>query len=51
MGLGDKNLWVIDVSNTRSLALEASCTRTIEVVFAGTQGCAGIYFFEEILEQ
>ncbi|MCY7332029.1 MAG: hypothetical protein LH649_05090 [Pseudanabaena sp. CAN_BIN31] len=51
IGLGDKNLWVIDVTNTRSLALEASCTRTVEVVFARQQGCAGIYFFEEILEQ
>ncbi|MBD2427252.1 hypothetical protein [Phormidium sp. FACHB-1136] len=47
---GDQITWIIDVSNTRSLALEATCTRTTSAYYSGGRACSSIYFFEEILE-
>ena len=41
---GQKLLWNIDVSGTRSLAMKATCLRSPE------NYCPGIYFFEDILE-
>jgi hypothetical protein len=41
---GEKLLWNIDVSGTRSLAMKAGCLRSPH------NNCPEIYFFEDILE-
>jgi len=43
---GNKLLWNVDVSGTRSLALQASCLRNNSY----WPGCPAIYFSEETLE-
>jgi hypothetical protein len=43
---GEKLLWVIDVTNTRSLGLEGECVKTARY----QEECPAIYFFEDILE-
>lgn len=44
---GQKLLWVIDVTNTRSIGLEGQCIRTSKNT---GKSCAAIYFFEDLLE-
>lgn len=46
LAMGQKVIWVIDVTNTRSIGLEGQCIRTNK----NTGSCAAIYFFEDILE-
>lgn len=43
---GQKILWVIDVTNTRSIGLEGQCIRA----YKNTGVCPAIYFFEDLLE-
>ncbi|WRH65822.1 MAG: hypothetical protein RSE13_18945 [Planktothrix sp. GU0601_MAG3] len=45
---GQKVLWIIDVTNTRSIGLEGQCIKTGSSW--GTQNCPAIYFFEDLLE-
>ncbi|MBE9143296.1 hypothetical protein [Planktothrix mougeotii] len=45
LAMGQKVLWVIDVTNTRTLGLHGECIRK------NPQGnCPAIYFFEDLLE-
>ncbi len=44
--VGQKILWVIDVTNTRSIGLEGQCIRAHK----NTGVCPAIYFFEDLLE-
>lgn len=45
---GQKVLWIIDVTNTRSIGLAGECIRPGSAW--STQGCPAIYFFEDLLE-
>jgi hypothetical protein len=45
---GQKVLWIIDVTNTRSIGLAGECIRPGSAW--NTQGCPAIYFFEDLLE-
>ncbi|MBD2484662.1 hypothetical protein [Planktothrix sp. FACHB-1365] len=46
---GQKVLWIIDVTNTRSIGLEGQCIK-IGSTSWGNPGCPAIYFFEDLLE-
>jgi hypothetical protein len=45
LAMGQKVLWVIDVTNTRTLGLHGECIRE-----SPRGKCTGIYFFEDLLE-
>ncbi|GDZ92426.1 hypothetical protein PA905_01210 [Planktothrix agardhii CCAP 1459/11A] len=45
---GQKVLWIIDVTNTRSIGLAGECIKAGSAW--NTQGCPAIYFFEDLLE-
>jgi hypothetical protein len=44
---GEKSLWQVDITGTRSLALEAECIRPVT---NATGNCPQIYFFEDTLK-
>lgn len=46
---GEKMLWQVDITGTRSIALEAECLRGPEV-YMSSPGCAGLWFFEDTLK-